>query len=116
LIPVLQDGDDGFMTTTESGSAGGSRGEGSSTTSNIDITSQAIRIFPNPSSVYVEVDLGSTINGKVSLINILGREMYHVTGELTTVRIDVQSYDSGVYFISIQNGDERVVKKIKISH
>ena len=104
---------DGQVAGNESGTRGGEAGENVE----IDIWNDAsINIYPNPAVHYVEVDLGSLVYGKVSILNMLGQEVYQQTGEFDRLRIDVTQFETGIYFVAIHVGDKRVTRRIKVVH
>ncbi|MCB0802557.1 MAG: T9SS type A sorting domain-containing protein [Flavobacteriales bacterium] len=76
-----------------------------------------IHVFPNPSNGELKMNVTSSISNKYSLSirNVLGQVIYtdqwQVKGEQTK-SIDLSSEEKGIYFISIQNGADRMTKKI----
>ena len=56
------------------------------------------------------------VYGKVSILNMLGQEVYQQTGEFDRLRIDVTQFETGIYFVAIHVGDKRVTRRIKVVH
>ncbi|MFK7807364.1 MAG: Omp28-related outer membrane protein, partial [Saprospiraceae bacterium] len=88
---------------------------------NLDFNPGKINIYPNPTQGWVQFDLIPAINEDVIV------EIYSATGQLlasknhgtvqgaTTFPINLSSYESGIYLISVQHGDtffsQRVTKQ-----
>jgi hypothetical protein len=71
-----------------------------------------IEVFPNPASDIVSVVLNSESN--ISISNILGQTVYSSTVPSSMYRIDVSTWQKGLYLLSIitENGDNSVYKLI----
>lgn len=68
----------------------------------------AVTIYPNPAETSLNVSLaekGSTFK----IMNTLGQQLG--SGTLTESPVDVSKLTSGIYFIELNNGGKRVVKK-----
>jgi hypothetical protein len=79
------------------------------------------QINPNPASttanVIVNIDKPSVV--ELSLVNMLGQVVYSNSMNLSyagmhQLRLDVSSYDSGIYFVKVQAGNDVVAKKLMI--
>lgn len=79
------------------------------------------QINPNPASttanVIVNIDKPSVV--ELSLVNMLGQVVYSNNMNLSyagmhQVRLDVSSFDSGIYFVKVQAGNDVVAKKLMI--
>lgn len=76
----------------------------------------AIRLFPNPNSGIVNVDLGTLTASEVGvrLFNAAGQMVYHQnhqpTGQL--FKVNVENLPAGVYYVKLQLEEEVVSKKI----
>jgi hypothetical protein len=79
------------------------------------------QINPNPASttanVIVNIDKPSVV--EMSLVNMLGQVVYSSSMNLSyagthQLRLDVSNYDSGIYFVKIQAGNDVVAKKLMI--
>ena len=90
-----------------------------STPSGIKTTdfSNAIMLYPNPSNG--ELSLITTFatnqNIEVTINNVMGQLMgsskhNNVTNEV--FNLDLKNYSNGVYFVTINNGNEKIVKRI----
>lgn len=75
-------------------------------------TSVSIKVYPNPCSQYFEISNES--NSKIYL------EVYTITGSLVknttlrngNLRVNIESWDRGVYFVKTQLGDEIYMEKL----
>ncbi len=62
-------------------------------------------IYPNPSHDFITVNINTNVieNLKISIVDVLGKEIYKGTSFNKTINIDVSSYATGIYIISILN-------------
>ena len=89
---------------------------------NSGITIQSI--VPNPASGIVTVTFSSQnliSGGKISVVDVLGREMTSLTGNLSVIQqgehiytIDVSRLTAGIYYITLQTADFTVSKPFSI--
>ncbi len=75
-----------------------------------------IKVFPNPVSDVLCVNLGMEIDVRISLMNILGQEVRLESREVNKVYFDVTQLDPGIYFVYIETTDKKVVRKVKVNH
>lgn len=85
------------------------------------VTDFAASVYPNPTDGLFELELVSAKQGdfQVSVVNVLGETIYsiediHVAGK-TNQTIDLRKFARGVYNVVIQNGNDRIVKKIVLN-
>jgi len=76
--------------------------------------SSDFNVYPNPSSGKINVG-GLKENCTVSVKNILGEELMHLTKISGQAELDLSGFSDGFYFISIGNGSAFHMKKIIIS-
>ncbi len=85
---------------------------------NSNFTVNNFKIHPNPTSGIINVDFDKTLdkNTKIQVLNIFGQE---ITPEINyynkSVKIDLQNYSNGVYFINVINDNYFNTKKILLS-
>jgi hypothetical protein len=80
----------------------------------IDILSNAsIRIYPNPTSDYIYIDIIGELNFEATLIDVNGRLIQRSANSTT---LDIRSLVAGVYSLEIKDLDtsQRLVKKIVV--
>lgn len=89
-------------------------GKGTSTPleENLDEAS-AIRLFPNPVQDLLTVELPQTGSGEMFLHNTLGQTMYRSSfSHQQVLRVPTEDLVSGVYFLTVQQGDEKIIKRV----
>ena len=69
-------------------------------------------IYPNPATTTIFVE--SAENAQVSIIDLTGRCVKEVVISNTVSSINIEDVESGVYFISIQQGDNNYVEKLVV--
>jgi len=84
------------------------------------LAESGVNVFPNPTSskIYVELtDRMKLKNSKISFIDQLGRIVKEVSVPIpnSTIEIDIESFDRGIYFMVIKNRDEKVILYKKVS-
>ena len=85
---------------------------GNDTVALAEVSNSAFRIYPNPASSQLYVK--SETNAQVSIIDLTGRVVKEIetTDEITT--IDINDVNEGVYFIMIQDENNRIVEKLVV--
>lgn len=77
-----------------------------------NLTNNALRVFPNPATDFITIQVENNLENKYSFYNTVGKEVlsgivYH------NALIDVQMLDKGVYFLKVENSVEsRMMKTI----
>jgi hypothetical protein len=71
-----------------------------------------ITIYPNPNNGVFTVTNNNTANYVTELHNSLGQLILSQQATQQKTLLDLHNQPAGVYFISIHNGDKKVVKKI----
>jgi parallel beta-helix repeat protein len=72
---------------------------------------QNIRVFPNPAQNELNVRL-FTVPANVKMFNMNGIEVFSRNDVTGGMNIDVSAYPSGLYFLQVSNGNERMLEKI----
>jgi len=72
-------------------------------------------IFPNPTSHFISIDRStfSDKNIQFSISDINGKEVVK-TSNLITNTVDVSDFSSGVYFVNIYDGKQKITEKLII--
>jgi subtilisin-like proprotein convertase family protein len=83
-----------------------------------DTTFSNLKIYPNPTTGFVNIDLGNQnleSNSIVKLFDIQGRMI--LTKEMKTAidNVNISNLSDGVYLITIENGSSRTTKKIVLA-
>lgn len=89
---------------------------GGTTTNDMDLSSY-VAVFPNPSSGYVNVNIGAIDLGMVSvkLYNVMGELIAENSGDAAVTRnmnFDLSAQPDGVYFVEIKSDNAQTTKKI----
>jgi hypothetical protein len=78
------------------------------------ISAAQIRIYPNPASETVTIEMCELKVGYIVLYNSLGQEVYHNLKPGSKLQLGVSDYKPGVYFVQIHTAVGVVVKKMVI--
>jgi hypothetical protein len=78
------------------------------------VKANGFAIYPNPftNNITVKLNALSSNDGKITLTDVLGREVFAVKLEGTTKTINTTNLAQGVYWITIENGKDRFVSKL----
>jgi hypothetical protein len=72
-----------------------------------------VKLYPNPTSNILNIECAATIQ-TVSIYNVLGQEVLNRTIDSNTARIDVASFNSGIYVVkTVVDGVTSSTKFIK---
>jgi hypothetical protein len=77
----------------------------------------SVNVYPNPADNELYVSLKFPITGTISLCDVLGRQIYSMnisnTGNTLLEKINLDSFSSGVYFLTIETtSGQRIIKKV----
>jgi len=75
---------------------------------------QEIRIYPNPASEQITLDLGDIENCRLQIIDITGRMLKQYLIHSNRTVIPLTQFESGAYFFVIDNGISRKTNKVII--
>ncbi len=75
------------------------------------VEAMELNVFPNPASDILNISCNEIIKS-VSLINILGQEVYHQNIGVSNVQINVANYLSGNYILKIETLENVIIKNI----
>jgi hypothetical protein len=79
-----------------------------------DFVSKGITMYPNPAVNNLKIDFTNTIASKISIRDILGREIYISENKEKNIKINVSNWSTGVYLVRLISNDYNVVSKIII--
>jgi len=82
-----------------------------------------ISIYPNPTkgNLHINVSVQTATNYALNVSNILGQEIYKKEGNLipiligtqnNNIKVDLSNLNNGIYFLTIDIGDEKATRKI----
>ncbi len=70
-------------------------------------------VFPNPATnnitIATEVEFGT-----IRILNLLGQEINSYSIQSNSTNLDITELNEGIYFISVESGEQKVVKKLKV--
>ena len=77
-----------------------------------DTTAPIVRLYPNPATSLVNLDLGTAINRGYSLqvYSFLGRKMFEVSNISQRVTISLTDYNRGVYIYQLRDHNGKLVE------
>lgn len=70
-----------------------------------------LRVYPNPTNETINISADETISS-ITIVNILGQELYKTNLDALNTTIDLSSYAVGTYFVKVQIGDSVLTEKI----
>ncbi len=68
-------------------------------------------IYPNPTSLNISIET-QILNGTYCLTDITGKALLQGTANATKFNLDISALSSGVYFISVSDGERQVYGKV----
>ncbi len=76
-----------------------------------DVFAKDIKVYPNPASNYLQIDLSNLIDGvNVKIFSIDGKCIYEKTS-YSNIKIDISSFEKGMYIICIDSYYTRFIKQ-----
>lgn len=75
------------------------------------IAIEDFKIFPNPSSGLVNLDL-AILPDKIEIFDAFGAKVFDLLPNQKETRLDVQNFPNGIYFLNIKYGDEIYSQKL----
>lgn len=76
-----------------------------------DLTKSQIKIYPNPTTDFINVHLEESNDTKVSIIDALGSVIFKENFVGNDFSVNVMNLNKNVYFIKLENGEKTQVKK-----
>ncbi len=80
-----------------------------------DLIESSIKIFPNPTESFLEIESPNNLIQKVELVNTLGETVLTKDINATNNSISLKGVSSGVYFIRLYQGED-LIRTEKILH
>ena len=71
-------------------------------------------MYPNPANATITISMNSNLSGNTnySLYDIQGRKMIEKEDTSAKVTLNTENLLEGVYLLSIQNGNDKTVRKV----
>lgn len=76
----------------------------------------SMRIYPNPVSDMIHIDLNAAENVKISLYGLTGNVVKTAAESGTTATMNVTDVPEGMYILVVDNGKNKTVRKMHINH
>lgn len=73
---------------------------------------EELKLYPNPAKDFVTLYIQGNIQSRVRISSLTGKTIQILTLDQESNTIDVSNLPSGMYFISIEDGDEIISKKL----
>ena len=70
-----------------------------------------MKLYPNPATDILTVET-QTAKGTYQLVDITGKTLFLGTAPAPKFTLDISSLSSGVYFISVTDGERQAVGKV----
>jgi hypothetical protein len=85
-------------------------------TSILDLPTNGISIYPNPTSGKLTIDNGQLIIKNIEITDITGKTIQSFSNsqikQFSNYEIDLSGFESGIYFVKIQTDKDNFVKKV----
>lgn len=82
----------------------------------IDISDNMVRIYPNPTSNYLDVDLSAYSQEyvQIELFNPKGAQVFsrEISGQETSLRVDMSQMPTGIYSLKISSKDKTFTQQV----
>lgn len=79
-----------------------------------DFVISGINMYPNPAINNINIDFSNTIASKITISDMLGREVYHLENNNSEVKINISNWKTGIYHIKLISDKYNLVSKIII--
>lgn len=75
-----------------------------------------IRVFPNPTTYMVNVDLSQLTQGEYQLylVDLQGKVVYHQTTTQKSIELDMRNYSTGSYVLKVQTKETQQIDTFQI--
>jgi hypothetical protein len=73
-----------------------------------------LRVYPNPTNGNLNIELNTTAQKNVQVVDLTGRVVYAAQSNASTMQVDLSQVANGVYYVKIQSAqDSQVIKVIR---
>ncbi len=70
-------------------------------------------VFPNPATDNITITT-EVETGVIRILNLLGQQLFSYPIESSSLTFNISELKEGIYFISVESGDQKIVKKLKV--
>lgn len=79
------------------------------------VRSGSVKVYPNPASGIINIDISMAEVQTIQLVNILGETVKLINNNIgNRTTIDTQSLPAGIYYLSVVSSQERIVRPVHI--
>jgi hypothetical protein len=79
----------------------------------LGLSSSDLKLYPNPTTGNLTIDLGELDNVTISITSSIGKEVFKATDiSKNKLEVSLAEFSNGIYFVKIQNGGKIVTRKI----
>jgi subtilisin family serine protease len=75
-----------------------------------------LKVFPNPAKHQLNITVNNSLNSQLVFTNVLGQEIQRLAANpiMGNIQIDISQFPKGIYFISLENKNQRsgIVKAV----
>jgi hypothetical protein len=75
-----------------------------------------LKIYPNPTAGKFTVQTTINKHYSIDVCNVVGEHVYHAAFDGTSAEVDITGAATGVYFVYLGSGDEKVVRKVCLGY
>jgi hypothetical protein len=76
------------------------------------LNSNDFNIYPNPSSGVIKIQGERLTNARISLYDIVGKQLMNKVSENSQISLDISEFSNGIYIIHIDTGDKIYKQKL----
>jgi len=80
-----------------------------------DISVGSIKVYPNPATNFVYVETTDETTG-ISIVNIVGQTIRFINHTDKIQKVDISSFETGIYFVKVQTIDKTELFKIIVNN
>ncbi|MCQ2280068.1 MAG: leucine-rich repeat protein [Bacteroidales bacterium] len=77
-----------------------------------DIAKQSVKVYPNPASDVIHIEMNTNTNNKIFVYDICGKKVANIESKASSTDINLSSLPQGVYILRIINVSGVYVEKI----
>jgi len=76
-----------------------------------------ISLYPNPANESVTIEVPENMDrSELIFTNMIGQTVLRKNVTSTSVTMDLTGFSNGIYFVHVQNGNQRITKKLIVQH
>ena len=79
-------------------------------------TNAQFLVYPNPTSGNFMIQFSNEANYTVSIIDVIGKEVFRVSSNGSLLKqVDLSGFESGIYYINVNDGDSQITKNLVLT-